>query len=97
MSLGFTWTALGLSPCWVINLGIATTLSGDDKNQIDVQAVFFEDPVLLGDPQRRHVVADRAMRDQQFTRLCGESCRPHRSSKKDPNSDPQNFGWYSHF
>lgn len=47
MSLGFTWAALGLSPCWVINLSIATTPSVDDKNQIDVQPYFLKIPCSL--------------------------------------------------
>jgi hypothetical protein len=60
---------------------MTTTPSVDDKYQIDVQTVFFEDPLLLGDPQRRHFVLV-APRDQQFTRLCRESCRPMAAAKK---------------
>ena len=39
---------------------------GNDKYQVRIYAVLAKNALLLGNPQRRNVVADGAMRDQEL-------------------------------
>jgi len=43
--------------------------SGDNENQLRFDAVLPKNALLLGDPQRLDVVADRSMSDQDLVRV----------------------------
>ena len=103
MSLGFTWAALGLSPCWVIkpyrHLARQHRLHrppGDDKNQSTSKPYFLKIPCSLAIHNGATLLLIAPCAISNLLGCAARAADPSQQQKR-PNSDRQNLGSYSHF